>query len=374
MSPRVFVSFGTGGVGKTTVSAALGTALARQGLRTLVITCDPARRLAEAFGVRADDKPVQVGSDGRLWCFMPETKESARRTVALLFGDDPQRLASLQQNPVLATLVDGLSGMHELGALAQLVEASAGYDAVVVDTAPTRHALELLSLPERVIALVDSRALRWLGDVSRKRLKEVGRPKERGALSRLLDWGQSRIVSELEESLGGAPVAACMELLTALMDTRPALSRMATSARELLAGDSTTFLVVASPREGALADVTFFYEGLSSIAHGPRAVVLNRDVDVLPAWTEHLSLHPLASERLRSVARLAGSELSAAARQSRETRRALAARYPALQIARIARMDASVPEAVVQAAAGALAESGLLAHQRQELAAQALVS
>jgi anion-transporting ArsA/GET3 family ATPase len=352
VSPRVYVCFGTGGVGKTTVSAALGCALAQRGVRTLVITCDPARRLAEAFGVLAAPEPVRVDAHGMLWCFMPEAAESARQTVALLFGNDPTRLAALQQNHVFGVLVDGLSGVHELGALAQLAAHSGDYDAVVVDTAPTRHALELLRLPGRVGKLVDSRALRWLASVSRRRLAAPDKP-ERSSLSRLFDWGESRLLTELDASLGGASVAECMQLLAAGMQARPELSQICQRACELLSGAQTSYVLVAAPRDGADADIAFFHDELSALAPRPTWLVLNRTVDALPEWADRLSMHPYAAASLRSAARLAARELGVQARQTRETRAALIARFPRLGHVSVPKLDAAQPSAVVHAAAAA---------------------
>lgn len=350
----MFVCFGTGGVGKTTMSAALGTALARRGVRTLVVTCDPARRLAEAFGVVESPEPVPVDKHGRLWCYMPEAADSARRSVGLLFGDDPRHLAALQQNPVLATLVDGLSGVHELGALAQLVERCDAYDAVVVDTAPTRHALELLRLPLRIATLVDSRGLRWLASASQRRLAGPDERDRRTSWTRLFEWGEARLIAVLESSLGGASVAACMELVMAGMAARPALSRIARRAASLLTGVDTTYVVVAAPRDGAQHDVDFFCEELTALAHGPAWLLLNRALQTAPTWAQRLTTCPGASESLRHVARVAHEELAAQARRTSEVRRAVAARRPDLKQLSIAKLDASDPVEVARAAADTL--------------------
>lgn len=354
MSPRVFVCFGTGGVGKTTMSAALGMALARRGVRTLVMTCDPARRLAEAFGVPASPAPVRVDERGLLWCYMPEAADSARRSVELLFGDDIERIQSLRQNPVFAALVEGLSGVHELGALTQLVERCDDYDAVVIDTAPTRHALELLRMPVRIVELVDSRALRWLASVSGRRLASREKRDPSAPWTRLFEWGEARLVSELEASLGGTSVAACMELMTAGMAARPALSRIARRASSLLHGIATTYVVVAAPREGAEHDVDFFCDELTALAHPPAWLLLNRALEAQPAWTQRLVSCPRASESLRHAARIAAGELGAQARRTSEVRRAVAARRPGLRQLSIAQLDASDPVEVARAAADTL--------------------
>ncbi|MFM2415661.1 MAG: hypothetical protein RL385_384 [Pseudomonadota bacterium] len=351
MSTRAYVCFGTGGVGKTTISAALGTALAGSGARTLVMTFDPARRLAEAFGVEVSAVPVPVTPT--LSCYMPEAEASARRTLHTLFGHDRARAAQLAQNPVLATLADGLSGMHEIGALAELTALAPAYDAVVIDTAPTRHALELLTLPERIAALVDSRALRWLSDAARARLGSVDGEKQ-SAWSRLMDFGQARVVSELTRSLGGAPIAACMELVSALMDERETLSGIARGAKALLSARSTTYAIVGSPRPGVLDDVAFFRDGITRVAHAPQWLVLNRFVEQQPDWPAQITDHPRASAALRNAARTAGAELRALAEYGRSAVAGAGTRFPELRVARVPRLDAAQPSAVVAAASSAL--------------------
>jgi anion-transporting ArsA/GET3 family ATPase len=354
MSPRVFVCFGTGGVGKTTMSAALGTALARRGQRTLVVTCDPARRLAEAFGVEASPVPVRVDEQELLWCYMPEAADSARRSISLFFGNNPERLAGLRKNPVFEALMDGLAGVHELAAVAQLVDRGDAYDAIVVDTAPTRHALELLRLPARLGKLADSRGLRWLAGVSRRRLASAAGRDRATSLSRLFAWGEARFITELETSLGGASVAACMELVAAAVAAVPELSDLSQRAAQLLTSVDTTYVVVAAPREGVEHDVDFFCDELTAIAHRPAWLLINRAVEARPAWTQRLTSCAGVSDSLRHAAGVADQELSAQARRTLEVRRAVASRRPDLQQIVIAKLDASDPVEVARTAAGAL--------------------
>jgi anion-transporting ArsA/GET3 family ATPase len=270
-----------------------------------------------------------------------------------LFGDDPSRLAALRQNSVFVALVDGLSGVHELAGLAQLVERCDAYDAVVIDTAPTRHAVELLRMPLRIVKLVDSRGLRWLASVSRRRLGSAEK-RDHSSWTRLFEWGEERLMAELEASLGKTAVGSCMELVTAGMAARPALSRIAHRAACLLLGVDTTYVVVAAPREGVEHDVDFFCDELTAIAHPPAWLLLNRALETQPAWTQRLATCKTASESLRYAAGVASEELAGQARRTSEVRRAVAARRPDLRQLAIAKLDASDPAEVARAAADTL--------------------
>jgi anion-transporting ArsA/GET3 family ATPase len=353
MATRVHVCFGTGGVGKTTVSAALGTALAASGARTLVMTFDPARRLCDAFGVKPSPWVQQVGP--QLACYMPEASASARRSVGLLFGGTPARAERLSKNPVLGTLVDGLSGMHELGALAELVQLAPEFDEVVIDTAPTRHALAMLSLPERVRELVESSALRFLADAYAK-ANEVP---PTGLMGRLIERGQARLVRELGKALGGAPIDACVELIGALCDEREAIAALATDAGKLLRTGDARYLVVGTPRAAFLEDFRFFHDGLAQIARAPRWAVLNRAVASLPAWPARLADHPRASTSLKEAARNAGEELATAAALTRACSDELGRAFPHTRLVQVPRHDGLDAPEIVRLAARSLVAGGL---------------
>ena len=240
-----YVVYGAGGVGKTTTAAALAVSLAQRGARTLVVTTDPARRLGDALGVPTSPDIVAVPWRAGLDCFMPEAKATTRSVAAELLVDAPDVAARLQRNPVFEMLCSGLAGVHELATLASLAPRLGGYDAVVIDTAPSHHALELVSLPGRLSALIDNRALQWLARLAEQRLEE-----RRGLSARLLDWGQRRFVARFEDALGGSAIASCMEVLGAVMTARPRLSETVRFANELLTGPATAHVVVLAARHG----------------------------------------------------------------------------------------------------------------------------
>src|SRR5689334_1172100 len=143
--PTVVVCAGGGGVGKTTTSAAIALALAWKGSRTLIVTVDPARRLADAMGtpIGTEVSRVALQDDvpGRLYALMPEPRRAVRLLMEHLFVDEPAALARLLAIPAFQMVEDALAGIHELVSVILVARAVEEYslDHVIVDTAPSRY-------------------------------------------------------------------------------------------------------------------------------------------------------------------------------------------------------------------------------------------
>ena len=169
---QIVVCVGSGGVGKTTTAAALALAAARSGRRTLVITIDPARRLASSLGLAAlghevQDIPaelVSVGIEGAapLSAMMLDQKRAFDEVVAR-HAKDPVAVQRILANPIYAQISSSLAGSQEYAAMATLQEldATRRWDLIVVDTPPTSHALDFLEAPQRLAAAIDSPAIEW---------------------------------------------------------------------------------------------------------------------------------------------------------------------------------------------------------------------
>jgi anion-transporting ArsA/GET3 family ATPase len=296
---RVIVCVGAGGVGKTTISAAIAEALSSAGDATLVATTDPARRLADVLGIAA--APTIVTSPRRpgLDVYMPDASAGARATAARLLAHDPARLARLENNQVFRALCDGLAGVHELAALAGLAGLGGRYDSLVLDTAPSRHALDLLELPGKLEVLVEGPSLRWLGELARG-----ARAPARG-LRRMVGWGTRRLLTWFETVLGAGPLGDALEVLAVLSEAQPELLRIARASKALLTGASTEYVVIVAARADALRDVRFFDRELARIARPPSHVLINRVPTGAPAWATALALMDEAPTSLREAAELA---------------------------------------------------------------------
>src|ERR1051325_10421291 len=170
---RILVCVGSGGVGKTTTAAALALAAARRGKRTLVLTIDPERRLANALGLaslghqvqQVDPALVQRGAPsplGQLWAMMLDQKQAFDEVVAR-HARDPAAVQRILANPVYAQISGSLSGAQEYAAMAKLhdFDRTGDWELIVVDTPPTSHALDFLDAPMKLSEAIDSPAIEW---------------------------------------------------------------------------------------------------------------------------------------------------------------------------------------------------------------------
>lgn len=309
--PKVVVCAGGGGVGKTTTSAALALALSRRGLRTLVVTIDPARRLADALGVTIGPLPhvvhVDPSTGDRLWALMPEPQASTRTFMEFLFRDEPASLERLYSNRLFLALSDALAGMHELVCMTLVARAATEhtFDYVVVDTAPSRYALDFVSYPPRLAALLESRALGFFGTLADR--SGVAAEREGAAAS----LARKTAEAALARGLGGRLVLDLTGLFSEMMRVRERFAGLANQSARLLLGESSRYVLVAAPTGSALADVRFLARKLEKLGRAPSAVVLNR-ADVMPrAWAAVLLADAYTPPALATALRQIESEREA---------------------------------------------------------------
>src|SRR6201995_1561366 len=171
---RVCVCGGSGGVGKTTTSAAIALGMAAQGAKVAVVTIDPARRLANALGLQELENeprrvdPSRLRSDGQpfsgeLWAMMLDPKRTFDELIDRV-ADDPARAAEIKRNRVYQQLSTAVSGSPEFTAVAKLydLEREGNFDLLVLDTPPSRNAMDFLEAPGRLTSFLEGRALRTL--------------------------------------------------------------------------------------------------------------------------------------------------------------------------------------------------------------------
>lgn len=187
-APRIYVCAGPGGVGKTTVSAAFGIALAQRGQRVAVVTIDPARRLATALGLRElggephllDPELLErsgVDGGGELWAMTLDVKGTLDKLIARLAPDERAR-EEILQNRIYRNLSSAVAGSHEFSAVAKLYELynEGGFDAIVLDTPPARNALDFLDAPTRLERFLGGRALGMFLAPGGLAARLIGRP------------------------------------------------------------------------------------------------------------------------------------------------------------------------------------------------------
>lgn len=293
-SKEIVVSTGSGGVGKTTTAAALGaTAASRLGIKVLVLTVDPARRLANALGMerfgnvetRVPDSAFAdagVEVQGELWAAMLDTKQSWDDLIRLHAPDAATRDAILA-NPLYQNITGKFVQSHDYVAMERLYEIhnSGRYDLIVVDTPPTRNAVDFLDAPERMADFFSSRLLRWLIAPYR---------------SRVVGFASKPFYSVADRILGTQFLEDIAEFFILFQSMYDGFVERAQAVTELLGSPQTTFLVVSTLEVAPAREAAFFLSLLEQRRYHVGALVLNK---VLP----ELLLEKPATETARHLAK-----------------------------------------------------------------------
>ncbi|MEV5726719.1 ArsA family ATPase [Streptomyces pharetrae] len=287
---RIVVCCGSGGVGKTTTAAALGLRAAERGRKVVVLTIDPARRLAQSMGIDSlDNTPRRVKGvegDGELHAMMLDMKRTFDEIVEA--HADPDRAAAILGNPFYQSLSAGFAGTQEYMAMEKLgqLRAKDEWDLIVVDTPPSRSALDFLDAPKRLGSFLDGRLIRLLTAPA----KLGGR-----AGMKFLNVGMSMMTGTLGKLLGGQLLKDVQTFVAAMDTTFGGFRTRADATYKLLQAPGTAFLVVAAPERDALREAAYFVERLAA-EHMPLAgLVLNR-------------VHGSGADRLSAERALAAAE------------------------------------------------------------------
>ena len=290
----IIVCCGSGGVGKTTTSAALALRAAERGRKVVVLTIDPARRLAQSMGIEQLDNtprpvPLSVVGEGAQRPSPPVVEEGAQRPSrnqggsldammldmkrtfdeVVLSQTTPEKAKSILENPFYIALSSSFSGtqeymaMEKLGQIHAQAQKDGSYDLIVVDTPPSRSALDFLDAPERLSSFLDGRFIRLLLAPARGPAK-------------LMTAGVSIVTSALTKILG-THVLQDMQTFVAAFDTLfGGFRQRAQKTFSLLQADGTAFLVVAAPEPDALREAAYFVERLTEDEMPLAGLVVNR--------------------------------------------------------------------------------------------------
>ena len=276
---RIIVCVGSGGVGKTTTAAAIALEGARRGLRALVLTIDPARRLASSLGIGAIGHDVQeipasvlsaaggVAPGGRLFAMMLDQKRAFDEVVSR-HASDPAAVRRILENPIYRQISGSLAGAQEYAALAKLeeFERASEYELIVVDTPPTAHALDFLDAPQKLSAAIDSPAIEWF-----RRLRG-----DSGSGWSMVGRTGAYVLKRLSKFVGTKFLDDLALFFTEFNDILGGFRQRAEATFALLRRPQVGFVLVASPEPMATREALAFHQRLLSSGMPMSGFVVNR--------------------------------------------------------------------------------------------------
>jgi anion-transporting ArsA/GET3 family ATPase len=272
---RVCVCLGAGGVGKTTTSAALALGLAERGRKVAVVTIDPAARLADALGLeQLSSEPLPVEADtlsahglelaGELWAMRLDAKGTFDEIITRLAPDARAR-EEILANPIYRELSSAVAGSQELSAMAKLYELrhEADFDVIVLDTPPSRNAVDFLETPARLLGFLEGRAL--------KVFLTPG-----GLAARLFGRSTGLAFAIFARVTGVELLGELSRFFRSLSEVIEAFSERTRGVASLLRDASTGFLIVTSPEHEPSQEAEFLAHRLAAMGSSRTGLIVNR--------------------------------------------------------------------------------------------------
>jgi anion-transporting ArsA/GET3 family ATPase len=272
---RVCICGGSGGVGKTTTSAAIALGMAARGLKVAVVTIDPAKRLANALGLQElDNEPRRVEPErlaagglevtGELWAMMLDPKRTFDELIERI-APDPERAAEIKSNRVYRELSTAVSGSQEFTAIAKLydLDREGDFDLLVLDTPPSRNALDFLDAPGRLTSFLEGSAL-----------KAMLRPTGLGI--RVLGRGAAPLLSALRRVTGVELISDLSTFFGLLGDMTDDFSARAKQVERMLRSPTTAFLLVTSAQRAPIEEAIWMRRMLEENGLPFAGVIVNR--------------------------------------------------------------------------------------------------
>jgi anion-transporting ArsA/GET3 family ATPase len=297
---QVIVCAGSGGVGKTTTAAAIALQAAMTGKKAAVVTIDPARRLASSLGLKElRNDPERVSTkkfsaanlkpQGELHAMMLDTKSTFDHVV-VTYAPTQQQAQQILDNRFYRNISGTLSGTHEYMAMEKLYElhAEGDYDLIVIDTPPTRNALDFLDAPRRLTDFLESKVLRWF---------LLPYMKAGGGLFRIANIAATTFLKVVKRIVGAEVLEDTAEFFGSLEGMYDGFKQRARDVANLLHSDVTSFIVVTSPALESVAEAIFFASRLEESGLPFGALVVNR---VHPQYSDGIEARPRQIARLEA--------------------------------------------------------------------------
>lgn len=266
----IIICCGSGGVGKTTAAAAIGIAAARTGRRVVVVTIDPAKRLADALGLNDElgNEPHHIDSPqanpGELWAMMLDTQATFNEVVRT-YSADKEQVERIMSNRFFQNISKNLSGTQEYMAAEKLFQlhGDVRFDLVVIDTPPTRDALNFLDAPSRLIRFLDHRLYRFLLTPARSGLK-------------IIAAAMQPIVRAIARIVGTQALDDALAFFRAFDGMDVGFRQRAEKVVTLLRSPNTAYVVVTSPNLETIDEADYFVSKLHDEGLSTAALIINR--------------------------------------------------------------------------------------------------
>lgn len=275
---RVLVCVGSGGVGKTTVAASLGVMAAKEGKRVLVLTIDPAKRLAQTLGIEGSNDITKVPGQtfrGELFASVIDHKKTFDDFVCRA-AKKSESVEKIFKNRLYQQLSTNLSGSQEFTSLEKLYSCydSQDFDLIILDTPPTKHAIDFLHAPQKLTELFSEGVAKWFRDPEGKKT---------GVFGHLVQTGTRQVLKILETLTGSNFIRELSDFFVNIEQWQEQLLKRTVDVHRMLVSPTTHFCLVTSFDQAKLKEAEYFAREIKKGGYHLRTVILNR---VFPYWLD----------------------------------------------------------------------------------------
>ncbi len=276
---KVIICVGTGGVGKTTISAALGVMAASMGKKSLILTIDPAQRLAQALGIEKNNEISKVkleNCEGELFAGMLSAEETFRRYIENATASK-EEASQIIENKLYKQLSSKLSGSQEFTSMLDLLEHSKSgeYDLIILDTPPSQHAIDFLNAPKKIQNLFQNNITEWFSNSN----------KRTGILSKIFQQSTQMVLGVFEKVTGDIFMKELSNFFLSLNTLQNSIRQNSKESHELLNSDKTAFVMVSSNDRVKVKEAFKLQDKLNIDGYKLSLIIVNQ---AYPDWLEEV--------------------------------------------------------------------------------------